>query len=96
MSGQMPGTSGTGIITGARMAQLKPLEECPVRLLLWPFQVVWRLITLILNLTGRLVGLALGLALMAVGVLLTLSIVGAVVGIPLIALGFLLVVRSIF
>ena len=34
---------------------------------LWPFYALWRLLTLILNATGRLVLVVLGLALMVVG-----------------------------
>lgn len=64
--------------------------------LLWPFYAVWRLLTLILNITGRLLAAILGLVLMAGGVAITLSVVGAPVGIPLTALGFLLVVRALF
>jgi hypothetical protein len=67
-----------------------------VPVLLWPFWAVWRLVTLILALTGRLVAAVLGLVLLIVGVLLTVTVVGAIVGIPLIIFGFLLVLRGIF
>lgn len=65
-------------------------------LLLWPFKLVWDILALILNLTGRLIGVVLGLALMIIGAVLTVTFVGAVVGIPLILLGFLLLLRSLF
>ena len=64
--------------------------------LLWPFYALWRLLTLILNLTGRMIAALLGIALMMGGVAIALSIVGAPLGIPLTALGFLLVVRALF
>ena len=64
--------------------------------ILWPFVALWRLITWILQLTGRLVAAVLGLVLMVVGVILTVTVVGAVVGLPLIIFGFLLMIRSIF
>jgi hypothetical protein len=38
----------------------------------------------------------LGLALLIVGIVISLTIIGAVIGIPLAALGFLLIVRGLF
>jgi hypothetical protein len=68
----------------------------PIPILLWPFYAVWRLLTLVLNLVGRLLCSILGIALMVAGVLIAMSIVGAPLGIPLAALGFLLLVRALF
>jgi hypothetical protein len=64
--------------------------------LLWPFWAIWRLVVIIIELTGRLVGAILGLVLMIAGVLVTLTVVGAIVGIPLIIFGFMLMIRSLF
>jgi hypothetical protein len=64
--------------------------------LLWPFFAIWRLLTLILEITGRIICAILGLALMAAGVAVTLSIVAAPIGIPLAVFGFLLLIRAIF
>jgi hypothetical protein len=63
---------------------------------LWPFYVLWRLLTLILNATGRLVLAVVGIALMVVGLVISLTVVGAPVGIPLAILGFLLLLRAFF
>ncbi len=63
---------------------------------LWPFAAVWELLALILNITGRLLGILLAVGLMAIGVALTMMVVGAPIGIPLAILGFLLMIRSIF
>jgi len=63
---------------------------------LWPFWVIWRLFALIIEFTGRLVGAILGLVLLIVGVILSLTVVGAVVGVPIIIVGFLLILRSMF
>jgi len=63
---------------------------------LWPFWAIWRLVVIIIEFTGRLVGAVLGLALLIVGIVLSLTVVGAFVGIPLGMLGILLMVRSIF
>ncbi len=63
---------------------------------LWPFWAIWRLVALVIELTGRLVAAILGLVLMIVGVILTVTVVGAIVGIPLIIFGFLLIIRGFF
>jgi hypothetical protein len=63
---------------------------------LWPFYALWRLLTLILNATGRLLCALLGILLMAVGVALALTVLGAPLGIPLAILGFLLLLRAVF
>lgn len=64
--------------------------------ILWPFVAIWRLLTFVLELTGRIICAALGLACMAVGVAITLSVIGAPLGIPIAILGMLLVVRALF
>jgi hypothetical protein len=63
---------------------------------LWPIADVWRLIELILIVTGRLLGIILSLGLMIVGIAFTMMFNGAVIGIPIAILGLLLMVRSIF
>jgi hypothetical protein len=63
---------------------------------LWPFAVVWRLLELILIVTGRILGILLALGLMIVGVAFTMTVAGAPLGIPIAILGFLLMIRSIF
>ncbi len=67
-----------------------------VPILLWPFYAIWRILTFVLELVGRLLFVLFGIGLMIAGVAITLSIVGAPLGIPLAALGFLLLVRAIF
>ena len=62
----------------------------------WPFVALWKLIAGIVALTGRLVAVILGLALMLAGFLVSLTVVGAIVGIPLALVGFLLVLRGLF
>jgi hypothetical protein len=63
---------------------------------LWPFHALWRLLGSILELTGRVVGVVLGLVLLILGIVISLTVVGAVVGAPLAILGLLLVVRGLF
>ena len=64
--------------------------------ILWPVYAVWKLLTFILNITGRIICAILGLVLMAAGVTISLSIIGAIVGIPLTAFGFLMTIRALF
>ena len=64
--------------------------------LLWPFIALWKLVAGIIAMTGRLVAAILGLALMIVGIIVSLTIIGAIVGIPLIIFGFLLILRGFF
>jgi hypothetical protein len=71
-------------------------DEKDSPLLLWPFYALWRLLTLILAITGRIVCAILGLALMAAGVAVALTVVAAPIGIPLVVLGFLLLIRALF
>ena len=67
-----------------------------VPLLLWPFYAIWRLLTFILKLVGRFLCAVIGLALIAVGVVVTFTLIGAPVGIPLAVFGFLLLIRAVF
>ena len=64
--------------------------------ILMPFYAIWLLIVFIVELTGRVVGVVLSLALMIAGIVATLTVVGAIVGIPLLLIGLLLLLRSIF
>ena len=71
-------------------------SDTHVPLLLWPFYAIWRFLTFVLELIGRLLSALVGIGLMIAGITITLSIVGAPVGIPLASLGFLLLVRAVF
>ena len=64
--------------------------------ILWPFFAIWKILTLILNITGRIICALIGIAMMVAGVAVSMSIVGAVIGIPLASFGFLLSVRALF
>jgi hypothetical protein len=71
-------------------------EERRVPWFFWPFYALWRLLTFILEATGRLVLGVLGIAIMVVGLVISLTIVGAPLGIPIAILGFLLLLRAFF
>ena len=63
---------------------------------LWPFAAIWKLLAVIVELTGRFVAMVLGLVLILVGVIVSLTVIGAIVGIPLAIVGLLLLLRGIF
>lgn len=71
-------------------------HEHRVPLLLWPFYALWRLVTFILNIVGRLVCALLGIGLMVTGMALAMSIIGLPIGVALAAFGFLLLARALF
>lgn len=63
---------------------------------LWPFWAVWWLVTFILQMTGRLLAVILGLVILILGLLVSVTVIGAIVGIPLAILGLLLILRGLF
>ena len=71
-------------------------EESKTHWIFWPFVALWRLVTGILELTGRFVAILLGVVFMAVGGLLSVTIVRAILGVPLFLFGVLLVFRGLF
>lgn len=64
--------------------------------LLWPVVALWKLLSGILLITGRLLAVVLGGVFMLVGLILSLTLIGAVIGVPLFVLGLLLALRGIF
>jgi hypothetical protein len=79
--------AGSQMSTGTRSA---------TSILLWPFTALWALLSLILGAIGRILCALLGLAVMAAGVALSLTVIGAIIGIPFVAFGALLMVRALF
>jgi hypothetical protein len=63
---------------------------------LWPFVAIWKLLAVIVEMTGRLVAMIIGIVLMLVGGLVSLTVIGAIVGIPLAIVGLLLFLKGIF
>ncbi len=70
--------------------------EKHIPLLLWPFYAVWRMVTFVFEVIGRVLSALLGIGFMFAGVAIAMSVVGAPLGVPLAALGFLLLVRALF
>lgn len=63
---------------------------------LWPFAALWKLLAVIVELTGHFVAMVLGLVLILVGGIVSLTVIGAIIGIPLAIIGLLLLLRGIF
>lgn len=63
---------------------------------LLPFSALWNLICGIVEFTGRLVAVLVGLVLLIIGIVVSLTIVGAIIGVPLAIIGLLLTMRGIF
>ena len=63
---------------------------------LWPFYTIWRLITWIVRLTGRLIAVILGFALILLGAILCITVILLPLGIPMIVFGFLPTMRGLF
>ncbi len=63
---------------------------------LWPFAAIWKLLAVIVEMTGRFVAMVLGIVLILVGFIVSLTIIGAIVGVPLAIIGLLLLLRGIF
>jgi hypothetical protein len=66
------------------------------QVLAFPFVLVWRLLETLIGVTGRLVLVLVGLSLLVVGGVLTVTVIGAILGVPLVLLGLLLLIRAIF
>jgi hypothetical protein len=71
-------------------------ESAMAEVLLWPFKMLWHLTMLVLNLTGRLLAIVIGLVLVVVGVVLAATVIGAILGVPMVIFGAALVLRGLF
>ena len=65
-------------------------------ILLLPLVLVWKLISMLVQLTGILLALVIGFVFMGVGVGLSMTVVGAVIGVPLLFLGVMITLRAIY
>jgi hypothetical protein len=62
----------------------------------WPVTALWRLLSTIVELTGRFVAMVLGSVLILVGFLISLTLIGAIIGIPLMIVGAMLALKGLF
>jgi hypothetical protein len=77
-------------------AQMTTETKSRIPWYLWPFAALWKLLAVIIEMTGRFVAMVLGIVLIVVGVIVSMTIIGAIVGIPLAVIGLLLLLRGIF
>src|SRR4030067_1110479 len=73
-TGQARGWTQWAFVVQPRTEVLADMKAKSTPWYLWPFVALWRLLTWILGLTGRLVAVALGLVLMIVGVIVRLTV----------------------
>ncbi|MGYP000094508724 len=67
-----------------------------LRVLTWPFRMVWSFIGIVFLGIGKLLSMLLGVILAAIGVALCCTIIGAIIGVPLVVLGVAMFLRSLF
>lgn len=67
-----------------------------IKLLCWPFVLIFKLIGLIINIVGKFAGGLIGLGLIVLGLFITFTIIGAPLGIPMVIFGFLIMIKAIF
>ncbi|HHV39170.1 MAG TPA: hypothetical protein GXX70_06750 [Tepidimicrobium sp.] len=66
-----------------------------MKILFLPLIILGKLAGFIIRLTGRLLGIILGCALIMVGVFTTMTIIGGFIGVPLVILGIILIIKSL-
>jgi hypothetical protein len=84
----------SGVVTLLMVPMSEEKSKTPW--VLWPFVALWRLVSGIFKLVGRVVAITLGIILLLVGVVLCLTVIGLVVGIPMVIFGLLLILRGLF
>lgn len=62
----------------------------------WPIRAVFDFIEWTLRISGRFIAAILGLAIMIVGIVFTITIIAAPLGLPMLMFGFVLMLRGIF
>ncbi len=71
-------------------------QERRIPILLWPFYLVWRMVSFVLEVVGRAACVVIGFVLLAVGIVVSLTVIGVPLGVPLAAIGTLLLLRAFF
>lgn len=67
-----------------------------LRVLFWPFKMLWSFVGVVFLAIGKLMSLLLGILITVIGAVLCATLVGAIVGIPLVILGVTMMIRSLF
>lgn len=67
-----------------------------IDILLLPFTIIWKLIGLILGLTGKLITVGIGLVILIIGLILCITLIGLPLGICLAIFGLLMMIKGVF
>lgn len=67
-----------------------------LKILLFPFRLLWTLVTKLVEAIGILLGLLIGALLMAIGILLCFTVIGAFIGVPMAVIGFFILLRALY
>ena len=67
-----------------------------MKILLFPFRLLWTIVTKLVEAIGILMGLLIGSLLMAVGILLCFTFIGAFIGVPMATIGFFILLRALY
>ncbi|MFP6581155.1 MAG: hypothetical protein VCD00_01220 [Candidatus Hydrogenedentota bacterium] len=62
----------------------------------WPFKLLWKIVTTTCNAIGILLSLLLGSALMFAGYILVTTFIGAIIGLPMMVIGAFLILRALY
>lgn len=67
-----------------------------IELLLLPFTIFWFIVGFFFQLLGRMITMILGIAMMLAGAILIFTLIGVFFGLPLLLLGFAFIIRALF
>ena len=65
-------------------------------ILTFPFRLIWSIFSAIMEITGRLLAVFIGVLLLVTGMALTVTVVGAILGVPVMIFGGMLLLRGLF
>lgn len=65
-------------------------------LITWPFRLLYKIGMFFISLVGKTISLMLGLVLLVLGILISMTIVGLVIGLPLIMMGLSIMLSALF
>lgn len=66
-----------------------------LKVILWPFWLIWAFVGFLFELVGRFLAGVIGLVFILIGCIITATVIGAIIGIPLIFTGFALLVKAV-
>ena len=70
--------------------------QLSLALITWPFRLLYKIGMFFISLVGKTISLMLGLVLLVLGILISMTIVGLVIGLPFIMMGSLIMLSALF